>query len=139
MKVTLDRINDDFLFEAKGESKVSVHIDSKLDEEVKGASPMELVLMAVGGCNAIDIIYVLKKQRQIITKYHIEVEGQRKEVEQAKPFEAIHVNIFLEGEIDHAKAKRAARLSFEKYCSVSFTLHGSVDITYDVFVNGEKV
>jgi putative redox protein len=139
MKVTLDRINDDFLFDAKGESKVSVHIDSKLDTEVKGASPMELVLMAVGGCNAIDIIYVLKKQRQKITKYHIEVEGKRKEVRRAKPFEAIHVNIHLEGEIDLAKAKRAAQLSFEKYCSVSITLEGSVDVTYDVYVNGEKV
>ena len=139
MKVTLDRINDDFLFDAKGASDVSVHIDSKVNEVVNGASPMELLLMAVGGCNAIDIISILKKQRQEITGYHIEVEGKRKEVRQAKPFESIHVNIHLKGEINAAKAQRAAQLSFEKYCSVSITLEGAVDVTYDVYVNGEKV
>ncbi|MBT8263465.1 MAG: OsmC family protein [Bacteroidia bacterium] len=139
MKVTLDRINDDFLFDAKGASNVSVHIDSKVEDVVNGASPMELLLMAVGGCNAIDIVSILKKQRQEITGYHIDVEGRRKEVRQAKPFEAIHVNIHLEGKVDPAKAKRAAQLSFEKYCSVSITLEGSVEVTYEVYVNGEKV
>lgn len=139
MKVTLDRINDDFLFEAKGNSGVAVHIDSKVNDDVNGASPMELLLMAVGGCNAIDIISILKKQRQEITAYQIEVEGNRKEVRQAKPFESIHVSIYLEGKIDPAKAERAAQLSFDKYCSVSITLEGAVDVTYTVFVNGEEV
>lgn len=139
MKVTLDRVNSDFNFEAKGATGVSVFIDNKTNDEVKGASPMELLLMAVGGCNAIDIVSILQKQKQEITKYHIEVEGTRKELHQAKPFEAIHVNVFLEGEIADAKAKRAASLSFEKYCSVSLTMQGSVTITYDVFVNGKKV
>ncbi len=139
MKVTLDRINDDFLFEAKGNSGVAVHIDSKVNDEVNGASPMELLLMAVGGCNAIDIISILKKQRQEITAYQIEVEGKRKEVRQAKPFESIHVSIYLEGKIDPAKAERAAQLSFDKYCSVSITLEGAVDVTYTVLVNGEEV
>jgi putative redox protein len=139
MKVVLDRKNDDFLFEAKGASNVKVLIDNKTNDEVKGASPMELLLMAVGGCNAIDIVSILKKQRQQIDGYHIEVEGKRKEVLDAKPFEAIHVAIYLEGDIVPAKAKRAAALSFEKYCSVSITLQGSVIVTYDVFVNGKKV
>ena len=139
MKVTLNRLNDNFHFEAKGASNVVVHIDSKVNEEVHGASPMELLLMAVGGCNAIDIVSILKKQRQQITSYAIEVEGKRKEVRQAKPFEAIHVTVFLEGDIDEAKAKRAAQLSFEKYCAVSITLEGAVEVTYDVYVNDRKV
>ena len=139
MKVTLDRINDNFLFDAKGNSGVSIYIDSKVEDEVNGASPMELLLMAVGGCNAIDIISILKKQRQEITSYHIEVEGERTEVRQAKPFKAIHVNIYLEGDIVPAKAKRAASLSFEKYCSVSLSIEKALAISYDVFVNGEKV
>lgn len=139
MKVTLDRINDDYHFEAKGATGVSVFIDNKTNDEVKGASPMELLLMSVGSCNAIDVVYVLKKQRQEVTKYHIEVEGKRKESKLATPFEAIHVKIFLEGPIAEEKAKRAAALSFEKYCSASLTLKGCVEITYDVFVNGTKV
>jgi putative redox protein len=139
MKVTLDRINDDFLFEAKGANNVSVFIDNKTNEVVKGASPMELVLMAVGGCNAIDIIYVLKKQRQEIQSYKVEVEGERIEGPAAKPFKSIHVTVYLEGDIAVEKAKRAAALSFEKYCSVSLTLTGCVTVTYQIVLNGNKI
>ena len=139
MKVKLERKNDNYLFEAKGTSGVPVFIDNKTDEPSKGASPMELLLMGVGGCNAIDIVMILKKQRQEITSYKIEVEGHRKEVREAKPFEAIHVTIYLEGKIDEAKAIRAAQLSFEKYCSVSITLEASVKITYSIVLNGKAI
>ncbi|HPE82396.1 MAG TPA: OsmC family protein [Aequorivita sp.] len=140
MKVSLNRINDNYLFEAKGASGVPVLIDNKTENEAsKGASPMELLLMGVGGCNAIDIVMILKKQRQEITSYKIEVEGHRKEVREAKPFEAIHVTIYLEGKIDEAKAIRAAQLSFEKYCSVSITLEASVKITYSIVLNGKAI
>lgn len=139
MKVSLNRINDNYLFEAKGTSGVPVLIDNKTDEPSKGASPMELLLMGVGGCNAIDIVMILKKQRQEITTYKIEVEGQRKEVRDAKPFESMHVTIFLEGKIDEAKAIRAAQLSFEKYCSASITMEASVKITYSIMLNGKAI
>ena len=140
MKVSLNRINDNYLFEAKGASGVPVLIDNKTENEAsKGASPMELLLMGVGGCNAIDIVMILKKQRQEITSYKIEVEGHRKEVREAKPFEAIHVTIYLEGKIDEAKAIRAAQLSFEKYCSVSITLEASVKISYSIVLNGKSL
>lgn len=75
MKVQLERINEAYLLEAKGAGPVSVFIDNKTSETVKGVSPMELLLMAVGSCNAIDIIYVLKKQRQVVASYKVEVEG----------------------------------------------------------------
>jgi putative redox protein len=139
MKVTLDRINEDYLFEGKGDNNVSVLIDNKTNDVVKGASPMELLLMAVGGCNAIDIIYVLKKQRQVVDSYKVEVEGTRAEVRRANPFKSIHVTVYLEGDIAPAKALRAASLSFESYCSVSITLENSVKITYDVVLNGTKL
>ena len=125
MKVTLNRIDTNYLFEAKGPNNVSVFIDNKNDATVAGASPMELVLMAVGGCNAIDIISILKKQRQ--------------EVKEAKPFEAIHLTIFLEGVISEEKALRAAALSFEKYCSVTITLAGCVTVTYQIVLNGKAI
>ena len=86
MKVTLNRIDEDYLLEGKGDNNISVLIDNKTNDKVNGASPMELLLMAVGGCNAIDIIYVLKKQRQVVDSYKVEVEGTREEVRSAKPF-----------------------------------------------------
>jgi len=139
MKVTLERVNKDYHFEAKGASGIPVHIDNKTDVEVQGSSPMELLLMGVGGCSAIDIILILKKQKQEINSYKIEVEGKRKEVKAAKPFDAIHTTIYLDGNIDAEKAKRAAALSFEKYCSVSITLEASVAITYTIILNGKKI
>mgnify|MGYP003651753501 FL=1 len=139
MKVTLNRVNDNYHFEGKGASGLPVHIDNKTGDEVRGSSPMELLLMGVGGCSAIDIVLILKKQRQEITSYSMKVEGKRKDLKSAKPFEAIHTTIYLEGVIDEEKAKRAADLSFEKYCSVSLTLEGNVAITYDVILNGKKL
>ncbi len=139
MKVTLNRVNDNYHFEGKGASGLPVNIDNKTGDEVNGSSPMELLLMGVGGCSAIDIVLILKKQRQEITSYNMEVEGKRKELKSAKPFEAIHTTIYLEGTIDEEKAKRAAALSFEKYCSVSLTFEGNVAITYDIILNGKKL
>ena len=139
MKVSLNRINNNYFFQAKGASGIPVLIDNKTEEESKGASPMELLLMGVGGCSAIDVVMILKKQRQEITSYKMEVEGQRKEVREAKPFEAIHVTLYLKGKIDEAKAIRAAKLSFEKYCSVSITLEASVKITYSIVLNGKPL
>lgn len=136
MKVSLQRINDDYLFEARGESGVPVRIDNKTEKVSQGASPMELLLMGVGGCSAVDIISILKKQRQQITSYTVEVDGTRKTEKEAKPFTAMEVSIFLEGTIDPEKAKKAAALSFEKYCSVSITLEPVVAITYKISVNG---
>ena len=56
-----------------------------------------------------------------------------------KPFKKISDRFFLEGEIDPKKAKKAAELSFEKYCSVSKTLDPNVTVNYEVFVNGDLV
>ncbi len=139
MNVTLERKNDKYLFEAKGASGVPVLIDSKTGTPSKGVSPMELLLMGVGGCSAIDVVSILKKQRQEITSYKMEVEGERKEVRDAKPFESMHVTLYLEGKIDETKAIRAAQLSFEKYCSVSITMEASVKITYSIVLNGKKL
>lgn len=139
MKITLSRKNNDYLFEAKGASGIPVMIDNKTADEVNGSSPMELLLMGVGGCSAIDIISILKKQKLEIDSYDVEVEGERKEVGGAKPFKAIAVKVVLKGDIPEEKALRAAKLSFEKYCSVSITMEKGVDISYKVVLNGKEL
>lgn len=139
MKITLNRINDDYLFECKNAAGNSILLDNTSQEGAKGISPMESVLMAVAGCSGIDIVSILKKQRQTITGFSAEVDGERIQVDDAKPFKKITVNFFIEGQVDPAKAVRAAHLSFEKYCSVSKTLEPNVEVVYAVAVNGEKV
>ncbi len=139
MQVKLKRVNTNFHFEGRGKSDIPVQIDtSTADQAAKGASPMELILMGVGGCSAIDIVSILQKQRQEITSYEMEITGDRQPVKEAKPFKAIQVKIYLEGKIDEAKAVRAAQLSFEKYCSVSLTLE-NVEVTYSIVLNGKEI
>jgi len=139
MTVSIKRINDDYLMEAKGASGVPVLMDNSTLENAQGSSPMELLMMGVGGCSAIDIIYILKKQRQIITSYSVEIEGETQDVVEAKPFKAMTLKIYLEGDIPADKVKRAAALSFEKYCSVSITMQTSVDIKYMLYLNNKNI
>ncbi len=141
MKITLNRVNDNFHFEMKNERGHIVNIDSRPEfgGNDKGASPMELVLMAVAGCSAIDMISILKKQRQEITSFKAEVEGERLQVGEAKPFKDIYLVFYLEGKIIAEKAARAAQLSFEKYCSVSKTLEPTATIHYKVVLNGVQL
>lgn len=136
MKIELNRINDDYLFECTNSAGNKVILDKTSNPDAKGVSPMETVLMAVAGCSGIDIISILKKQRQEISKFSAEVEGERIPVDDAKPFKKIKVKFILEGKIDPKKAQKSAQLSFEKYCSVSKTLEPNVEIKYEVFVNG---
>lgn len=139
MKITLNRINDDFLFECSNSAGNKILLDNTSQPDAKGVSPMESVLMAVAGCSGIDMVSILKKQRQEITNFSAEVEGERIQVDEAKPFKKIMVKFFLEGTIDPAKANKAAQLSFEKYCSVSKTLEPNVEVNYEVSVNGQKI
>ena len=139
MKIKLNRLNDDFLFECTNEQGNSILLDNTTFPGAKGVSPMQSILMAVAGCSGIDMVSILKKQRQEITDFKAEVEGERVQVDEAKPFKTIKVSFFLEGNIEPKKAKKAAELSFEKYCSVSKTLEPNVEVLYEVFVNSEKI
>lgn len=138
MKITLNRINDDYLFECTNAAGNKIIIDNTSQPDAKGVSPMETVLMAVAGCSGIDIVSILKKQRQVIEGFSAEVEGERIRVDEAKPFRSILVKFFLQGVIDPKKAHKAAELSFKKYCSVSKTFEPNVTVSYEVFVNNEK-
>lgn len=139
MKIRLNRINEDYLFVCTNAAGNTILLDNTSQPDAKGVSPMESLLMAVAACSGIDMVSILKKQRQEITDFSAEVEGERIQVDEAKPFKDIKVKFMLEGIIDPAKALRAAELSFQKYCSVSKTLEPNVTVTYEVTVNGEAV
>lgn len=139
MKITLNRVNDDYLFECKNSIGNTLFLDNIRNESATGVSPMESLLMAVAGCSGIDVVSILKKQKQDIKQFSAEVEGVRIEEGDAKPFKSIVVKFFLEGNIDGKKLYRAAQLSFEKYCSVSKTLNPSIAIAFQVFLNGEQI
>ncbi|MDM8174370.1 MULTISPECIES: OsmC family protein [Olivibacter] len=135
MKVTLNRLNQAVHFEGESASTdVKVHIDGspEIGGEALGARPMELVLMALGSCSALDLINILKKQKQEIEDVKIEVDGKRKDAIPAV-FTDIHLLFKLKGRIDIEKAKKAAELAVKKYCSVhDMLVAGGVQITYEI-------
>ena len=106
----------------------------------KGVRPMQTLIMAVGGCSAIDIIMILKKQKQTITNFDMEIDAEREKGKEPSLWQHAHIIYKLDGEIDAEKAKRACQLSMEKYCSVSRTLEvAGAKITWEVVLNGNKV
>ena len=141
MNVSLERINEDYLFEVSNSEGKSVLLDnkSKTHGEVQGISPMELLLMGIAGCSSIDIIAILDKQKINPVSLKMDVKGHRHENQVPALFYQIYINIYLEGSFSPEKAKRAAKLSFEKYCSVSKTLESTAKINHKVYLNGTEV
>lgn len=141
MNVKLKRIDDAFNFEAEGSSPVKVKIDAaeKIGGMNNGARPMELILMGLGGCSAIDIILILKKQKQVIKSYDIEISAERYEDRTPAIFKEIKVEYHFSGQIETKKLERAILLSATKYCSVSEILKPTAKIEYYYSLNGENL
>ena len=138
MKVLLERINDDYLFEVSNSNGHRVLLDNKSKNKgsVKGISPMELLLMGLAGCSSIDVVAILKKQKINPKSIKMEVKGERTPGAIPALFHTINVDVILEGDFLPEKAKRAVDLSFEKYCSVSKTLESTAKINYSIILNG---
>lgn len=140
VKVELERVNNAFGFEARDANGHVVKIDTGPDNggENFGVRPMQLLLMGLGGCSGIDILSILKKQRQVVKHFNIRLEGERFPGVEPSLWKNITIVFELEGEIDQAKAEKACALSIEKYCSVAETLRrGNTRLSWRVEV-GER-
>ena len=101
-----------------------------------GVRPMQMVLMGLGGCSGIDIVSILKKQRQTIEGFRMIIDADREKGKEPNLWERVHIVFELKGHIDHDKAKKACELSMDKYCSVAATLREArCKITWEVRVN----
>ncbi|EHL4661484.1 OsmC family protein [Salmonella enterica subsp. enterica serovar Miami] len=96
----------------------------------KAPSPMEMVLMAAGGCSAIDVVSILQKGRQNVTNCEVKLTSERRE---DAPCLFTHINlhfIVTGSDLKEAAVARAVDLSAEKYCSVALMLEKAVNITH---------
>lgn len=137
MQVELVRVDDAFHFEAVGKSGVVQHIDAATDigGHNAGARPMEMLLMGLAGCSAIDVILILQKQKQVIEDFRMKVDGLREKGAIPAPFQKIHITYILKGELNPDKVKRAIDLSMDKYCSATAQLRPTAEITYSLELN----
>ena len=108
-------------------------------ERASAATPMELLLLALGGCTAVDVVSILKKKREQVTGYRVEVRGTRRD-EHPRAFTRMEVRHVVRGRGVSEKAVASAiELSETKYCSVAATLRPGVEIvtTYEIIEDAE--
>ncbi len=136
--IELSRVQLDYGFEATDANGHVVKIDTSEESGGNnyGVRPMQMLLMAVAGCSAIDVISILKKQKQNITDYKMVVRGEREQGVEPSLWKEVEIEFHIYGEVDETKAQRAADLSISKYCSVAATLKAAgANIEYKVFVH----
>jgi putative redox protein len=121
--------------DAKGHT-MKIDIPADQGGHGDGLRPMQTVLAALCGCSAVDVISILKKQRQPLSDLLIKVDGERQKGVEPALWEKIHLLFQITGDVDPAKASRAVQLSIEKYCSVAETLRrAGAAISWEVMVN----
>ena len=119
-------------FVGQSESGHSVVMDGPPESGGKnlGVRPMEMVLMAAGGCSAIDVVSILQKGRHDVTDCEVKLTSERRE-EAPRLFTHINLHFVVTGkELKDAAVSRAVDLSAEKYCSVALMLEKAVKITH---------
>lgn len=119
---------DNVHFIGTAPSGQTVHIDA---DKQYGASPMELILLGLGGCASYDVVTILKKSRQNVTDVRCQLSARRADDVPAV-YTDIHLHFIITGtDIKDNQVERAVTLSADKYCSASRMLaDGGVNITH---------
>lgn len=126
-KATIKYAGDEY-FIGIGSSGHAQVIDTKGDRK-SAPSPMEMLLVAVGACTAVDVVSILEKKRQVVTDYKVEVTGERRD-EHPRSFSKINVHHIVYGRnISEQAVAQAIELSDTKYCSVAATVRPTAEIT----------
>ncbi len=137
IEVNLKRLQGDFGFEGTDANGHTVKMDSSNETGGTnfGIRPMQMLLMGLGGCSAIDIVMILKKQRQEVKDFSIKIEGEREPGKEPSLWQELKIIFTLTGNIDEEKAARACELSMNKYCSVAETLRrGGTSLSWEAVV-----
>lgn len=104
----------------------------------EGSRPIELVLMGLGGCTAMDVLTILKKKRIVLDDFEMHLTAERNE-EHPKVFTDIRIQFVFYGEaIPREAVEKAIELSETKYCSVSAMLKKTARITTEFEIRGPK-
>ena len=121
------QLKGDDLFVGYTPSGNAVTIDTKSIRH-SAPSPMEILLLALGSCTGVDVISILRKKRQKVMDYRIEVRGQRRE-EHPRSYKRMEVHHIITGSnISELSVARAIELSEQKYCSVAATFRPTAEI-----------
>jgi putative redox protein len=123
---------EDMAYVARSASGHALVLDGppELGGQNLGPRPMEMLLMGMGGCTAVDVVHILRKARQDLQACELEIESERADSD-PKVFTKIHIHFILKGKkLNTKQVERAIKLSAEKYCSASIMLGKTAQITH---------
>lgn len=124
---------EQFRFEGTGNSGHAVIIDG---DSKAANSPMDLVLIALCGCTAYDVVSILQKKREPFTAVEVSAEAE-KAAQAPRVYTALKLLYRVEGKVSRKSVEDAVRLSKEKYCSVGAMLQKTAEITYQIKLDSE--
>ncbi|AKF05927.1 OsmC/Ohr family protein [Sandaracinus amylolyticus] len=132
MRVRLDRIGTAaFRAVAEGSGgEVVVDGSPEIGGEGRGMRPMEVMLTAIASCGAMDVVHILRKQREPLESLRVEIEGDRADATPA-PFTAIRIVFVANAAVDGHKLERAVSLAVEKYCSATASLDPAITVRFE--------
>ncbi|CAN5620249.1 OsmC family protein [soil metagenome] len=126
-KATVQYAGDEFYIGTTPSGHAQI-IDTKGDRK-SAPSPLEMLLVSVAACTAVDVVSILQKKRQDITDYKAEITGERRE-EHPRSFIRLHIHHIVYGrDVSEQAVAQAIKLSDTKYCSVAATVRPTAEIT----------
>ena len=103
--------------------------------DASGMRPMQLMILSLGGCAAVDVLTILKKQRQQVTDLMIDIDASRYPPPPPTVWEEAHLVFTVFGKVAQKKAEKAVDMSLNKYCSAAETLRlAGATLTWEVRV-----
>ncbi len=126
-RIHLKQIDQDYQFVTTDEAGQQITMDIPVDQggHGNGVRPMQALLSALGGCSAVDIVMILKKQKETIENFEMIIDGERQVGKEPALWETIHILFKLKGTMTQERAEKACTLSIDKYCSVAATLRAA--------------
>ena len=122
-----------FNAEVNGHS-ITLDTAERFGGEDSGPRPKSLLLAAMAGCTAMDVVSILNKMKVVFFSFRIEIDGNITD-EHPKHYDRIHISYFIAGkDIREDKVKKAINLSLGKYCGVAYTMNKCAEITWDLTV-----
>ena len=133
-RIELTRTIGDYGFEGKDANGHTMIMDAaaEIGGRNAGIRPMQTILMGLGGCSGVDIVSILKKQRQDIKSIKMIIDGEREQGKEPSLWKYIHILFQFTGEVDPVKAQKACALSIDKYCSVASSLKSKITFSVEI-------
>ena len=122
-----------FTGQAATETTVALDAPPAVGGESKGFRPKELMLNALAGCTAMDVISILRKMKCEPQGFRVEVTAEETE-EHPKVFTSFHIKYIVKGEVPEAKLEKAINLSQERYCGVTVMYRSFATVTHEYVI-----